>query len=143
MLLLLILLGLSLIFAGWQWLRPYEWRSDPGARFEIVHASLKRDTSYWWLGLYLKHTGGQPHDLTKPVVLLLADGREMEPADTMLEGDEKSGTVAIGFRFWLGEKDLAGPLQLRINDGTLTVRSGSGVPSIPGDSTRFFTTRNW
>lgn len=143
MLLMLILLGLSLVFAGWQWLRPYEWGGDPGARFKIVHASVKRDTSYYWLNLYLKHAGGEPHDLAKPVALLLADGREMDPADTLLEGNEDTGTVAIGFRFWLEEKDLAGPLRLRMNDGTLNVRSGSGVPPITGGSTRFFTSRNW
>jgi hypothetical protein len=141
--LLLILLAISLVFAGWQWFRPYEWSSAPGARFRIVHSSLKRDHSHVWLDLYLKKSGEADHDLSKPVFLRLADGRELEPADTTLEGDEGEPVRALGFRFWLEEKDLAGPLDLTINDGVLSIRTGNGLPEIKEDGVRFFTTRNW
>ncbi|WP_226895027.1 hypothetical protein [Luteolibacter marinus] len=141
MLLLLVCLVISLAFAGWEWLRPYESGSDPAARFRIAHASVTRDHRNLWLDLYLKHTGGEPHDLGKPVDLQLADGRSIEPAGTTLEGE--TGTTAIGFRFWLDEADFSGPMSLRINDGTLSVRSGSGVPDGGDGSPRFFTTRNW
>ena len=140
---LLALLALSLVFAGWQWFRPYDWNADPAARFRIVHAGLKRDHSHVWLDLYLKKSGDLDHDLARPVVLRLADGREIEPADTTIEEAGGEDGQAIGFRFWLEENDFAGPLELRLNDGTLLVRGGSGVPSIPPDSTRFFTHRNW
>lgn len=140
---LLALLVLSLVFAGWQWLRPYDWNADPAARFRIVHAGVKRDHSYLWLDLYLKKSGDLEHDLAKPVVLLLADGREIKPADTTIEEAEGQPGQGIGFRFWLEEKDFAGPLELRLNDGALRVRGGSGLPSIPVDSSRFFTHRNW
>lgn len=141
--LLLALLALSLVFAGWQWFRPYDWNSDPAARFRIVHASVKRDHSYLWLDLFLKKSSKQDHDLAKPVVLRLADGREIEPADTTMEETDGHPGDTLGFRFWLEEKDFAGPLELRLNDGTLSVRSGSGLPSIPPDSSTFFTHRNW
>lgn len=140
-LLLLICLALSLAFAGWQWLRPYDSASDPAARFHMVHASVTRDHSNLWLDLYLKHLGGAPHDLTKPVTLQLADGRQIEPATTTLEGD--GATTGLGFRFWLEDADFAGPLELGINDGTLSVRSESGVPIGRDETSRHFTHRNW
>jgi hypothetical protein len=135
-------LAISLIFAGWTWLRPYEWSRDPGARYRIVHASLERDHSFFWLGLYLKQAGPQSHDLMKPVALILADGREVEPAGTDLEGDQTHPNVGIGLKFWLEEKDLAGPLRLKLNDGTLTVRKEPGPPPVT-DSIRYFNTANW
>jgi hypothetical protein len=141
--LLLVSLVLSLAFAGWQWFRPYEWNSDRGARFHIVHSSLKRDRAYLWLDIHLKHAGGKDHDLAKPVALRLADGREVEPADTTIEGDQGQPVRGLAFRFWLEDKDFSGPLGLRLNDGTLGVRTGSGVPSVADGDTRFFTTRNW
>lgn len=140
-LLLLICLALSLAFAAWQWLRPYESASEPAARFRVVHASVTRDHSNLWLDLYLKHLGGSPHDLNKPVFLKLADGRQIEPANTTLEGD--GATTGLGLRFWLEEVDFAGPLNLRINDGTLSVRSEAGVPLGRDEPSRHFTTRNW
>jgi hypothetical protein len=135
-------LALSLLFAGWTWFRPYEWGRDPGARYRIVHASLQRDHSFFWLGVYLKQSGSESHDLMKPVALVLADGREIDPAETNLEGNQEHPTSGIGLRFWLEEKDLAGPLRLKLNDGTLTVRKNPGPPA-PGSSIRYFNTVNW
>jgi hypothetical protein len=140
---LVVLLALSLVFAGWQWLRPYDLSADPSARFRIVHAGLKRDHSYFWLDLYLKKSGSLGHDLAKPVILRLADGREIEPADTTIEEVNGQPSESLGFRFWLEEKDFAGPLDLQLNDGTLRVRSGSGLPAVSSDSSSFFTHRNW
>lgn len=140
---LLISLAISLVFAGWQWFRPYDWSASPAARFRMVHSSVKRDHSHYWLDLYLKKSGEAEHDLSKPVFLRLADGREFEPADTTLEGDEGQPVRALGFRFWLEEKDFAGPLELHLNDGVLSVRGGNGLPELKEDGVRFFTTRNW
>jgi hypothetical protein len=141
--LLLTSLALSLVFAGWQWFRPYDWSSATEARFQIAHCSLKRDHSYVWLDLYLKQSGDLPHDLSKPVVLRLADGREIEPANTTIEGDEGQPEQALGFRFWLEEKDFAGSIDLKLNDSSLRVRTGNGLPAIPERDAKFFTTRNW
>jgi hypothetical protein len=141
--LLLISLALSLAFAGWQWFRPYDWSSEPGARFQIAHCSLKRDHSFVWVDLYLKKSGDTPHDLSKPVLLRLADGRELEAADTTLEGDEGQPVRALGLRFWIEGKDLAGPLDLKLNDGSLRVRTGTGLPELTEGEARFFTTCNW
>lgn len=142
-LLLLLALGVSVVFAAWQWFRPYDWSPDPAARYHIVHAAVERDHSYLWLNLFLERNGQEAHDLTKPVRLLTADGREHEPADTTLGGDEKSGTDALGFRFWLNEEDFAGPLKLRLNDGTLLVRKRSGTPGVNNGVPRYFTSSNW
>ena len=142
-LLLLICLALTAAFAAWVWLRPYDWADDPGARYRVVHASLEQDHSYYWLGLKLKQVAADSHDLTKPVHLLLADGREVEPAETQLEGSEGKPVTTLGFRFWLTEKDLAGPLRLRLNDGTLTVRQKPGLPASAGEPIRYFLNSNW
>jgi hypothetical protein len=142
-LLLSICLALSAAFAAWVWLRPYDWTGDPGARYRVVHASLERDHSHYWLGLKLKQTAAESHDLTKPVHLLLADGRELEPAETQLEGRDGQPVEVLGFRFWLTGEDLAGPLRLRLNDGTLTVRQKPGLPAPGGESIRYFLHSNW
>jgi hypothetical protein len=133
-------LAVSLIFAGWTWLRPYEWGADAGARYRIVHAAVERDHSYYWLTLHMKRAGDQPHDLLKPVRLILADGREAEPADFFQV--EEQGYPEIGYRFYLEEKDLSGPLRLKLNDGTLTVRKKSD-PAPATNSIRYFNTANW
>ncbi len=140
--LLLISLLLSLAFLGWQWLRPYDWNADPQARYRIVHASLERDHSFYWLGLRLDRTGREGHDLAKPVALLTAAGREVEPADVTMEGDGESGVTGLSFRFWLEKDDLDGPLRLRLNDGSLTVRQRSGPPADKG-GIRYFSTSRW
>lgn len=140
--LLLISLTLSLVFAGWQWLRPYDWNADPAARYHIVHASLERDHSYHWLGLRLDHTTGDDHDLSRPVRLVTAAGREIEPADITMEGTPEEGVSGLAFRFWLEKGDLDGPLDLRLNGGTLRVRSGSGEPALK-DGIRHFSTSRW
>lgn len=142
-LLLAACLALSLAFAAWTWLRPYEWGGDPAARYRVVHASLERDHSYFWLGVRLKQAGDESHDLMKPVALRLADGRDLEPAETVLEGETGRPVAAIGFRFWLEEKDLAGPLRLKLNDGTLLVRRSPGPPPDTGGGIRYFLTANW
>jgi hypothetical protein len=133
-------LAISMVFAGWTWLRPYEWSPDSGARYRIVHASLDQDHSYYWLAVHLKRAGDQPHDLLKPVTLILADGRELAPVD--FAHAEEAGYPEIDYRFWLEEKDLPGPLRLKLNDGTLTVRKESGAPPL-SDSIRYFNTANW
>lgn len=140
--LLLLMLAVASVTAAWQWLRPYQWSSDSAARFQIAHASATRDHSFYWLDLYLKRSG-DAHDLTKPVRLVLADGREMEPAETTLEGEAGDAIRALGFRFWLEDRDFAGPLHLKLNDGRLEVRKRSGPPIKAGDSSAHFTTSDW
>jgi len=133
-------LAISLAFAGWTWMRPYEWSRDAGARYRIVYASVKPDHAYCWLALHLKRAGDQPHDLLKPVRLILADGREVEPSDFSQVAEP--GFPEIDYRFYLEAKDLSGPLRLKLNDGTLAVRKESG-PLPVTDSTRYFNTANW
>jgi hypothetical protein len=142
-LLLLLALGVSVIFAAWQWFRPYDWSPDKAARYQVVHASLTRDHSYLWLNVFLERKGDSDHDLTKPVLLLTADGRELEPAETTLGGDEKRGTESLGFRFWLQDGDFTGPVKLRLNEGELIIRKQSGVPGVNNGTPRYFTTSNW
>lgn len=142
-LLLLIALAVSVVFAAWQWFRPYDWSPDEAARYRIAYTSIEQDHSYYWLNLFLERHGDASHDLAKPVLLLTADGRELEPADTTLGGDEKTGTESLGFRFYIRAEDFAGPLKLRLNDGTLTIRKQSGVPGVTTGAVRYFNTSNW
>ena len=133
----------SAVFAGWVWLRPYEWRADPAAKFKIATAMVKEDHGYYWLHLHLKAIPGENHDLMKPVRLITAIGRELEPADTTLGGTGETGTTAIWFKFWLEPADIGGPLKLRINDGTLTVKSTQSVPSLGPTRDECFATHRW
>jgi hypothetical protein len=140
---LVLALVASTVFAGWTWMRPYAWRVDPAARAKMVGAQVRKDASFYWLDIHLKVSRGQEHDLMKPVRLATAAGRELEPADTTLGGKTGEGTTDLWFKFWLETADLEGPLTLRINDGTLVIRSGSGVPRLGRSNAEYFTTSRW
>jgi hypothetical protein len=51
---LTVALALVSAFAAWSWLRPYEWKSDPVARFQIRQARVTRDHSNYWVDVFLK-----------------------------------------------------------------------------------------
>lgn len=134
---------LSAAFAAWGWLRPYAWGVDPGARCKVVGCQVKNDGSFFWLDAHLEVMSGQDHDLMKPVRLITAAGRELEPADTTLGGETGGGTTDLWFKFWLESADMSGPLKLRINDGSLVIRSGSGIPKLGDANVDYFTTSRW
>ena len=140
---LLLLLAASLAFAGWAWLRPYEWTPDPAARGRIEHVQVTRDHSFFWCDVRVKLRPGQSHDLARPVRLVTASGKEHMPADTTLTGTREQGTTGIMFRFWLEAEDFAGPLKLELNGGSLGVRSGKGSPRIGSSGTRMFLSEAW
>jgi hypothetical protein len=124
-------------------MRPYSWSVDSGARCRIAGVQVKRDLSNYWLDLHLKVDDGKDHDLTKPVRLVTSSGKEHEAADTTLAGDEGKQIGELWFKFWLDTADFDGPLKLRINDGWLEVRTGTGVPPLGGSDFRYYPTRNW
>jgi len=130
-------------FAAWSWLRPYAWSVDPAANCKVVGSQVRKDASFYWLDVRLKVTPGQDHDLMKPVRLVTSTGRELEPADTTLGGTAGQGTTELWFKFWLEAADLEGPLKLRINDGSLVIRSGSGVPRLGSSNAEYFITSRW
>lgn len=134
---------LSAVFAAWSWLRPYDWSVDPAARVKVVGCQVRKDGSYYWLDIHLKITPGNEHDLSKPVRLISVAGRELEPADTTLGGKTGEGTTELWFKFWLESADLKGPLKLRINEGLLVIRSGSGVPPLGVSDLEYFVTSRW
>ncbi|MBN8457828.1 MAG: hypothetical protein J0M04_08315 [Verrucomicrobia bacterium] len=140
--LLLILLA-AICFAGWSWWRPYEWKPDPGARFRITGTEVSLDHGYHWVTVRLKRSGKQPHDLTKQARLILADGRELEPADTRMTGDPDLGITGLEIRFWLEPGALTGPLKLRLNDGILTVKAGSAEPRLGIDGHDYYNSTRW
>lgn len=133
----------SATFAVWTWTRPYQWRPDEDARAKIVAAGLQRDHSFHWLDLRLKIRPGLEHDLRKPVFLETPGRARIEPADTTLAGDENRPIDEIFLRFWLEEGDLDGPITLHLNDGSLSVRTGSGEPRMHRDGRANFNTRRW
>jgi len=140
---LAVVLVAAVVFATWSWLRPYEWRPDAGARFQIVGVEVTRDQSYHWVQVHLKRQGPLPHDLLKPVRLVLGSGRELEPADTRLLGTPEQGTTELWFKFWLEPGELAGPLRLRLNDGVLTVKKNTGEPALGIDGQQYFNSTHW
>jgi hypothetical protein len=140
---LLGLLGITASFAAWTWLRPYAWQPDPAARCKVAGAQVRQDQSFFWLDVHLKVLPGESHDLMTPVRLVTSNGRELEPADTTLGGMDGKGTTELWFKFWLESADLEGPLKLRINDGTLVVKSSSGLPALGSSGSEYFTTHRW
>ncbi|MFC7336976.1 hypothetical protein ACFQY0_07285 [Haloferula chungangensis] len=141
--LLLTLLLLCLGFAMWQWMRPYDWNPDPQARAKVSFVSIERDESFYWLDIHLKITDPRGHDLEKPVRLVLADGRELEPADTKLEGSALQSIEGVSFRFWLDSENVMGPLRLKLNDGTLLIRQKPEPPQLAPDDVQFHQSNNW
>ena len=133
----------SAAFATWSWLRPYAWGVDPAARCKVNGCQMRKDGAFFWLDAHLKVTPGEAHDLMKPVRLITAAGREIEPADTTLGGETGGGTTDLWFKFWLESADMNGPLNLRINDGSLVIRSGSGIPRLENANPVYFTTSRW
>ncbi len=136
-------LVLSASFAAWTWFRPYAWQVDPEARCKVVGCQVKQDRSNFWVDVHLKVARGQTHDLMKPVLLLTAAGRELEPADTTLSGAEVGGTSDLWFKFWLESGDIESPLTLRINDGTLTIKANTGMPALGPSKIEYFITNHW
>jgi hypothetical protein len=133
----------SAAFAVWSWFRPYDWGADPAARCRVVGTQVKRDRSYFWVDVHLEMLAGQTNDLTKPVRLKTASGRELEPADTTLGGSAEGGTSDLWFKFWLESADAQGALRLGINDGELVIRSHSGPPLAGNRDSRYFTSHRW
>jgi len=132
-------LVLSLAFAMWGWFRPYEWNPDPAARCKVEGVQLTQDRAYFWLEVHLIVNPGQTHDLQKPVFLEISTGRKLEPAETTFGGTEGTGTTDIWFKFWLENKDLAGPLTLHLNDGKLSIKANDAVPP----KTRYYVSNHW
>lgn len=139
----MLLLGITTSFAAWSWLRPYAWQVDPEARCKVAGAQVRKDQSFFWLDVHLKLRPGESHDLMKPVRLITSHGRELEPADTTLGGTAGQGTTELWFKFWLESADLEGPLKLRINNGTLVIKSNSGMPALGVSDAEYFTTHRW
>lgn len=139
----MILLGITASFAAWTWLRPYAWQADPTARCKVVGVQVKKDQSFFWLDVHLKLRPAESHDLMKPVRLITAYSRELEPAETTMGGASGQGTTDLWFKFWLDAADLEGPLKLRINDGTLVIKSNPGMPELGSSGSEYFTTHRW
>jgi len=133
----------SAVFAAWSWFRPYAWKVDPAARCKVVGSLVKQDRSNFWVNVHLKVTSGQTHDLMKPVRLITAAGRELEPADTTLGGGANGGTTDLWFKFWLESGDMEGPLVLGINDGKLTIKADTGTPNLGSSNEEYFITNHW
>ena len=130
-------------FAAWGWLRPYAWRSDPAARCQIVETLVTRDQSFYWLHVHLKVNPEMTHDLQKPVQLITAAGRKLEPADTTFSSINGQATSEIWLKFWLDSTDLTHTLELQINEGKLNVKASNGIPHLVNSTSKNFTTNQW
>lgn len=108
-----------------------------------MSAQVRQDHSYYWLDVRVKVNGDEEHDLEKPVYLTSSSGNKLEPADTTLAGQPEKKITEMWLRFWLEESDFTGPLKLHLNDGSLTVRNGDGLPRLGSSGNEYFTTSNW
>lgn len=125
------------------WTGEYDHEPDPRARYRIEATSLERDRSYIWLEIHLRKNGEKDHDLSQPVRLITANGKEHEPADTKFAGSPEKGFTDIWFKFWLEEADLAGKIDLRINGGTLRVKTNEGAPATRKDGNAVMKSTDW
>jgi hypothetical protein len=128
-------------FAAWAWLRPYAWQVDPAARCQIEGVEVSEDHGYYWVEVFLKTNEGEGFDPTRAVKLETAEGREIKPADFHFAA--QAGSERPRLKFWLESADLAGRLELRINDGKLVLKSNEGLPQIVRSGNRRFTTHHW
>ena len=140
---LALLLVLLTALAAWMWSMEYDGKPDPKSRFEIEAVQVKRDRGYYWLEAHLKRSGAKDHDMLQPVRLVLADGRELEPADTTFAGSPEKGSTEIWFNFWLEGKDLEGPLKLLLNGGSLRVKTNPEAPGMDRKGEAVFKSADW
>jgi len=138
-----VALVLLTAFALWGWFRPYAWRPDPAARCKVAGVEVSRDGSYFWINVHLKVHDGQEHDLQKPVFLKIEGAGNLTPADTIFGGSKSHGTTDIWLKFWAEAADVAKPLSLRINDGSLRIKSSLGTPLLGDAESLHFTTHSW
>lgn len=139
----MICLLASAAFAAWTWFQPYAWNPDPAARCTIEETLVTRDQEYSWVNVHLKLKPGMSHDLQKPVYLESAAGKKFEPADTTFASIEGQPPTEIWVKFWLEASDLAGPLELHLNDAKLLVKSSKEAPQLESSTHRNFTTTRW
>lgn len=154
--LLLLTLAISVVFAAWQWFRPYDWSPDPAARFKVMHCMVERDHANLWLRIFLKPRDGQVMDWLKPVAITTAAGKQIQLADFDQRNSEGAAESAsstdpgppppadqLTLSFWLDESDLSGPIILRMNEGSLQIRSGDTLPQVADGGFRVFNTSGW
>ena len=138
--LVLAVLGAA-CFAAWAWLRPYAWQVDSAARCKIEGVEVFEDHGYYWVEVFLKTNEDEGFDPTRALKLETAAGREIAPADFHYAA--QAGSERPRLKFWLESADLAGRLELRINDGKLVLKSNEGLPRIARAGNRRFTTHYW
>lgn len=129
--------------AAWLCTQTYESAPDPAARFAIEAVRVEEDHSRYWLELHLKKNGQKEHDLKKPVQLVTAAGTIHEPADTIFAGNPEQGFTDIWFKFWLEKSDMEKNIDLKINDGTLKVKTGGEAPNPPDGGQTVFKSSDW
>ncbi len=123
------------------WTGKYEGDPDPRARYRIEASSLKRDGAYVWLEIHVRKSSEKDHDLRQPVRLVTADGTEHKPADTKFPPGK--GFTDIWFKFWLEDTDLTGRIDLRMNGGTLHVKTNEGAPMRDKDGNAVIKSSDW
>jgi hypothetical protein len=142
-LLIAALLVAVTILAVKLWTGKYDRDPDPRARYRIEAARLERDRSYKWLEIHLRKSGDKDHDMLLPVRLVTADGKEHEPADTTFAGGPEKGFTDIWFKFWLDNSDMEGKIDLRMNGGTLRVKTNEGTPATDKDGKAVLRSADW
>ncbi len=125
------------------WMGRYDRAPDPRARYRIEAARLESDRSYLWLEIHLRKNGDKDHDMLQPVLLVTADGAEHEPADTTFGGGPEKGFTDIWFKFWLDERGDGGKIDLRMNGGTLRVKTNAGAPTFDKDGKAVMKSADW
>lgn len=142
----IILYAIALCYMAYalnRYFRPYERGADPAAGYQIRSCQLTADRAYFWLDLDLKSNDLSGPDWQRPVLLRNASGQTFTPAMVSQAVLAKQENPSLQLRFWLGREDLAGPLTLQINNGTLQVKTSLEIPSLGKQSMRTFSNNQW
>lgn len=141
---LALMIAMSLAFAVWSWLRPYDGNADPAARAKVLGVELRRDHSFYWLEVHVRAKKGNSLDFSRPVRMTVGElGREVMPADTRLSGSPEKGFSEAWIKFWLEESDMAGHLDLVLGEERLRIKSRPQGPALASGQARHFTTNQW
>ncbi len=139
---LMVGLVVAAAFAVWSWLRPYARDPDPRAGGRIIATMVTRDHSFFWVETHVK-LNPAVHDRTRPVALETKTGKRIQPADTRFRMPSDDSELEAWYKFWVDTGEIAGPLSLHLNDGTLVVKSDVGVPKVSEGGFHTFSTKNW
>ncbi len=141
LLVLLVLLGLAVGFAGWRAWTPYDRAAAAGAPLALKRVWVTRDHGFCWVDIDLKAAGGYRLAQSDRILLLTGAGAQLAPA--ALGAPLRAGAGGPALRFWVEAAELDGPLTLIVGAERLRVKSAGPAPALGEGARREQRSPNW